>query len=52
MIAALNKDPELRKQMEDGGFVVVDISLAGMPAFMRKQSKEYVEMARRMGLLK
>jgi tripartite-type tricarboxylate transporter receptor subunit TctC len=52
MIAALNKDPGLRKQMEDGGFVVVDIALDGMPAFMREQSREYVEMARRMGLLK
>ena len=52
MIEALNKDPELRKQMEDGGFVVVDISLDGMPAFMQQQSKEYIEMARRMGLLK
>jgi len=52
MIEALNKDPELRKQMEDGGFVVVDISLDGMPAFMQRQSKEYIEMARRTGLLK
>ncbi|HMH18763.1 MAG TPA: tripartite tricarboxylate transporter substrate binding protein [Burkholderiales bacterium] len=52
MIAAINKDPELRKQMEDGGFEVVDVSLDKMPAFMQEQSKEYIEMARRMGLLK
>ena len=42
----------MRKQMEDDGFEVVDISLDKMPAFMQEQSKEYVAMARRMGLLK
>ena len=52
MIDAINKDPEMRKQMIDGGFEPVDISMDRIPAFMQERSKEYVDMARRMGLLK
>jgi len=52
MIETLNKDPEMKKQMEDGGFEVIDIPFDKVPAFMAARSKEYIDIARRMGLLK
>ena len=52
MMAALNKDPGILKQMADGGFEVVDIPVDKNAAFMQARTKEYVEMAKRMGLLK
>lgn len=52
MMAALNKDPGILKQMADGGFEVVDIPVDKNAAFMQARTKEYVEMAKRMGLVK
>ena len=48
----INKDPEFRQRMADGGFELVDIGVDNMQAFMAERSKIYVETARRMGLLK
>ena len=52
MMAALNKDPDILKWMADGGFEVVDIPFDQNAAFMRERGKEYMEIAKRMGLLK
>jgi tripartite-type tricarboxylate transporter receptor subunit TctC len=52
MIAALNKDPDLRKQNADGGFEVIDIPVEKNAAFMQERAKEYTDIARRMGLVK
>lgn len=52
MMAALNKDPGILKQMADGGFEVVDIPVDKNAAFMQTRTREYVEMAKRMGLVK
>jgi tripartite-type tricarboxylate transporter receptor subunit TctC len=52
MFAEINKDPEFRKRMADGGFELVDISVEKMPAFMAERTKVYTEVARRMGLVK
>ncbi len=52
MMAALNKDPGILKQMADGGFEVVDIPVDKNAAFMQARTREYVEIAKRMGLLK
>jgi tripartite-type tricarboxylate transporter receptor subunit TctC len=52
MIAALNKDPDLRKQNADGGFEIIDIPLEKNAAFMQERTKEYTDIARRMGLVK
>ena len=52
MMDAINKDPELRKKMVDGGFEVTDISLEKMPAFMKQRTQEYLNTAKQMGLVK
>jgi tripartite-type tricarboxylate transporter receptor subunit TctC len=49
---AINKDPEFRKQMVDGGFVPVDVTLDQIPAFLVQRKKDYEDIARKMGLLK
>ena len=52
MMAALNRDPGILKQMADGGFEVVDIPVEKNAAFMQARTREYIEIARRMGLVK
>lgn len=52
MMAALNKDPQILKWMADGGFEVVDIPYDKNESFMKERSKEYLGIAKRMGLLK
>jgi tripartite-type tricarboxylate transporter receptor subunit TctC len=52
MMAALNQDPQILKWMADGGFEVVDIPYDKSPAFVSERTKEYMEMAKRMGLVK
>jgi tripartite-type tricarboxylate transporter receptor subunit TctC len=49
---AINKDPEFRRQMIDGGFEPIDITLDKVPAFLAQRRKDYEEIARKMGLLK
>lgn len=52
MFAEINKDPEFRKRMADGGFELVDISVEKMPAFMAERTKVYTDVAKGMGLVK
>ena len=52
MMAALNKDPQILKWMADGGYEVVDIPYDKHAAFMKERGKEYMEIAKLMGLLK
>jgi len=52
MMAELNKDPQILKWMADGGYEVVDIPYDKNAAFMKERSTEYLEIAKRMGLLK
>ncbi len=52
MMAALNKDPDILKWMAEGGFEVVDIPYDKNVAFVKERSKEYMEIAKRMGLVK
>ena len=47
MMDAINKDPELRKRMVEGGFEVTDISLEQIPAFVKERSRGLPE--RRQG---
>ena len=49
---AINKDPEMRKLAADNGFELVDISIEKMPAFFAARQKEYIDIAKRMGLAK
>lgn len=48
----INRDPEFRKQMLDGGYEPIDITYEQMPEFMRKRTAETLPLARQMGLLK
>lgn len=49
---AINKDPDLRKKMVDGGFEVTDITLDQVPAFMKARTAEYMNSAKTLGLVK
>jgi tripartite-type tricarboxylate transporter receptor subunit TctC len=52
MMDAINKDPEMRKKMFEGGFEVTDISYEMMPAFMKERTAEYLNSAKTLGLVK
>ena len=52
MMAELNKDSDILKWMAEGGFEVVDIPYNKNAAFMKERGKEYMEVAKHMGLLK
>jgi tripartite-type tricarboxylate transporter receptor subunit TctC len=52
MMAALNKEPQILKWMRDGGFEVVDIPYDKNAEFMKERGKEYMEVAKHMGLVK
>jgi tripartite-type tricarboxylate transporter receptor subunit TctC len=52
MMDTINKDPELRRRMTEGGFEVTDIGLDAIPAFMAERSREYIESAKALGLVK
>jgi len=52
MMDVLNKEPDMRAQMTDGGYEPVDITVDKIPAFMAERSREYIDIAKRMGLVK
>ena len=52
MMEAINKDPEMRKKMFEGGFEVTDITVEMMPAFMKERTQEYMNSAKTLGLVK
>jgi tripartite-type tricarboxylate transporter receptor subunit TctC len=52
MMDAINKDPEHRRKMFEGGFEVVDVPLEMMPTFMKERSAEYLNSAKTLGLVK
>ena len=52
MMDAINKDPDLRKKMVDGGFEVIDVSYDRIPAFMKTRTAEYMNSAKLLGLVK
>ena len=52
MFGEINRDPEFRQRMADGGFELTDITYDKMGAFMAERTKVYIEVAKRMGLVK
>ncbi|MBO6814986.1 MAG: tripartite tricarboxylate transporter substrate binding protein [Rhizobiaceae bacterium] len=50
--AEINKDPEFRQKMIDGGFALLDIDAEGMSDFMAERTEEYLKDAREAGLIK
>jgi tripartite-type tricarboxylate transporter receptor subunit TctC len=51
MIQEINDDPEFKKKMEDGGFVVTDITYDKIPAFMAEQTVVFEKAAKLGGLV-
>ena len=51
MMDAINKDPELRRRMAEGGFEVTDIGIEKIPAFMKERSVEYLNAAKGLGMV-
>ena len=52
MMGAINKDPDMRAKMQEGGFEVIDISYEKIPAFMAERTRDYMGTAKLMGLVK
>lgn len=50
--AQLNADPETKKKLEDAGFILVDIPLAKMPAFMKEKTAQAMDDAKNAGMIK
>ncbi len=51
-MAQLNADAATKKRLEEGGFVLVDIPLEKIPAFMKDKEPLVMEDARNAGMLK
>ncbi len=51
MIQEINDDPEFKKKMEDGGFVVIDVTYDKVPAFMEEQKVIFEKVAKQGGLV-
>ena len=52
MFSEINRDPDFRQRMADGGFELTDITYDKMPAFMAERTKVYTQVAKSMGLVK
>jgi tripartite-type tricarboxylate transporter receptor subunit TctC len=52
MMGELNKDPDTRKRLADGGYDLVDIGIDQMPDFLAKRSRQYLDDAKDAGLIK
>jgi tripartite-type tricarboxylate transporter receptor subunit TctC len=52
MMDALNRDPELRQKMIDGGFEVIDITYDKMPQFLKERTAETLREAKAIGMVK
>ena len=52
IFSEINRDPDFRQKMADGGFELIDVTYDKMPAFIAERTKAYLEIARMMGLAK
>ncbi len=52
IVSGINADPGFKKKMEDGGFVLTDITYKDMPKFMSDKKKEYGALAEALGIKK
>ena len=49
IFSEINRDPEFRQKMADGGFELVDITYDKMAAFMAERTKAYIEVGQADG---
>jgi tripartite-type tricarboxylate transporter receptor subunit TctC len=52
MFSEINRDPEFKQRMADGGFELIDVTYDKMPAFMAERTKIYTDVAKKMGMVK
>ncbi|WP_372656892.1 tripartite tricarboxylate transporter substrate binding protein [Hydrogenophaga sp.] len=52
IVSGINADPGFKKKMEDGGFVLTDVTYKDMPKFMSDKKKEYGALAEALGIKK
>lgn len=52
ILAKINADPEFIRKMEEGGFAMLDVGPAQMPAFMAEVKARYEALAKEMGIVK
>lgn len=52
IFSAINRDPEFRQRMIDGGFELIDITYDKMPGFIAERTRAYLASAKLMGLVK
>jgi tripartite-type tricarboxylate transporter receptor subunit TctC len=52
IFSEINKDPDFRQKMAEGGFELVDVTYDRMAAFMAERTRAYLEVAKLMGLAK
>ncbi len=52
MFSEINRDPEFRGKMLEGGFELVDVTHDKVPAFMEERRKAYLAAAKLLGLVK
>lgn len=50
LLGEVNRDPDYIKRMEDGGFVLIDVPYADVPAFMEDRRAQYQNVATKMGI--
>ncbi len=50
-MAKLNADPATKKKLEEGGFVLVDVAIDQIPAFMKDKTPLIMEDAKNAGIL-
>ena len=52
IIEQINAEPSFKKKMEDGGFVLTNVTYKDMPAFIAAKTKEYAAVADKLGIKK
>jgi tripartite-type tricarboxylate transporter receptor subunit TctC len=52
IFAKINQDPDFRKTMRDGGYLLVDVPYKDVPQYMDRLGKQYREAGRLLGLVK
>jgi len=50
--AFLNNDPEMKELAFNSGFELINVGVDKMDAFMKERTKAYMEVAKRLGLIK
>lgn len=52
IFSSINKDPDFRQKMSEGGFELIDVTYDRMGAFLAERKQAYIEAAKLMGLAK